>query len=99
MTESPFTVADLTQNHARPDRSGFTYSVRYVPRLDPQTIAWAPSEFASSITGIAPTLDEAAERLAEHVTRVSADFDVVSATISANKFYTLSDGMAQRLAR
>jgi hypothetical protein len=99
MTQSPFTVADLTQARTRPNRSGFTYSVRYVPRLDPHATSWPPAEFESSVTGIAPTLEEAAERLAEHVNRIAVGFDIVCATINANKFFAMPDGIAQRQAR
>ena len=99
MTESPFTVAALAPQSARPNLSGFSYTVSYTLRMDPQETSWPPAEFASSITGRAATAPEAMALLAEHVSRLAADFAIVSATVHANNFLTGRDGLVQRLSR
>jgi hypothetical protein len=97
-TGSPFTVADLAPS-AKPNLSGFTYIVSYLPRMDPQETCWSPVEFASSISGTSATVAEAMAHLAEHVARVSAGFAVVSAVVHANNMITAKDGLVQRLSR
>ena len=84
MTESPFTVADLTEQRAKPDRFGFTYRVEHAPRRGPYALCRVGCLPSSSVMGTAPTVAEAMARLAEHVARLSEYCAVVSASVVAN---------------